>query len=647
MRPVDILFALLTLTFLTCSRFPVNLIQNPGFETIYGDHPVSWTTTVPKHAGSCELGIDETEFHSGKRSFKISRIWIFPREHASLKTEKPVKIDPRKKYLLSFWYKTKGIDEYPVPFSAAYTVVCDTTPSVEYGKLIYSSDMWVQYYLLMDNIPADGKEVNFSFNTMVNTKGSIWIDDIEFREASEEDINNYEKWRRQPIPEITGKAGGKRFNATGFYRVEKGNDRWWLVNPNGYPTWAIAIDGTKRPTRALGGPETEADPIISQFGSTPDEVNEKMYSIFMDECGFNAFAGWSADEYGLISKKRMESGKPYLPMTKVLGLAGASRDRNAYAKDRDGNLLSGGHAVPDPFNPQWKKAARERAERIIPTYRDEPWLLGWFVDNEMSFAELYRYIWAEYSSKEFIRVLEEKYKTIDALNQAWSSPVKAYLYSSFNDILLDKPEPAGWDDPLWADFSAFERHMLGEYINYTYDLVKELDPNHLIISNRINLDPMPEVYRTIDLWGKYDIVSMNIYPDNNKIGFNPGEIEIMKKLHKGTGKPVMIGEWSVPSIDSGLYEFGVDSLNRPLDWSWPQVLRTQKERGEAYEMCIKQLASLDFMIGAGWFITFDVNTSDRRANRGIMNTSYELYRDLTDAMYKANSDIKKEMELLW
>ena len=189
--------------------------------------------------------------------------------------------------------------------------------------------------------------------------------------------------------------------------------------------------------------------------------------------------------------------------------------------------------------------------------------------------------------------------------------------------------------------------MLGEYINYTYDLVKELDPNHLIISNRINLDPMPEVYRTIDLWGKYDIVSMNIYPDNNKIGFNPGEIEIMKKLHKGTGKPVMIGEWSVPSIDSGLYEFGVDSLNRPLDWSWPQVLRTQKERGEAYEMCIKQLASLDFMIGAGWFITFDVNTSDRRANRGIMNTSYELYRDLTDAMYKANSDIKKEMELLW
>ena len=186
-----------------------------------------------------------------------------------------------------------------------------------------------------------------------------------------------------------------------------------------------------------------------------------------------------------------------------------------------------------------------------------------------------------------------------------------------------------------------------EYIDFTYNLVKELDPNHLVISNRLNLGPMPDLYRTLDLWGKYDIVCMNIYPDNNIMGFNQGEIDIMKTLYNGTGRPVMIGEWSVPAIDSKLYEFGVDSLGRPLDWSWPQVLRNQKERGEAYEICVKQLASLDFMIGAGWYRTFDVDTTNRRANRGIMNRNFELYRDLTDAMKKTHADIKEDMRLKW
>jgi hypothetical protein len=154
---------------------------------------------------------------------------------------------------------------------------------------------------------------------------------------------------------------------------------------------------------------------------------------------------------------------------------------------------------------------------------------------------------------------------------------------------------------------------------------------------------MPHLYRTIDLWEKYDVVCMNIYPDNNLIGFNPGELEIMKKLYEGTKKPVIIGEWSVPAIDSKLYEFGKDSLNRSLDWSWPQVMRTQKERGEVYDICMKQLASLDFMLGAGWFKTQDVNTNDRRANRGLMNGNYELYRELTDQMKRTNEEIARDL----
>ena len=99
----------------------------------------------------------------------------------------------------------------------------------------------------------------------------------------------------------------------------------------------------------------------------------------------------------------------------------------------------------------------------------------------------------------------------------------------------------------------------------------------------------------------------------------------MKRLHEGTGKPVIIGEWSVPAIGPELYGFGVDPYDRPLDWSWPQVVRSQVERGEVYRACMLQLASMDFIVGAGWFKPIDVNSPIRRANRGLIKLALQCF----------------------
>lgn len=614
-----------------------NLIVNPGFEQLEAAAPSGWSVIVPPHAGSCEWSVDNNEYHSGSRSFKISRIWIYPRRPARITVSDPIPIHAKKKYILSFWYKTADIVEYALPFSANFTVERKDSPSVRYRKLVPESEEWRPWYILLDNIPHDAHQLSVSFETLVNTKGSIWVDDVSLRVATRDDVLAFEQWRRQDAPQPCGHATEKSSNSKQFFRIERWEDRWWLAGPDGNLTWMMAIAGTRHPkyNRREG-----AQPV-------PKEENQRMYSIFMEECGFNSFAGWTAGEYALISKERHREGKHYLPFTKVLGLATAVRDSSVFARDRNGTVLSGGHAFPDPFNPLWRQKAREKAERLISGYRDDPSFLGWYVDNEIDFGELFRYVWSADASREFVQGLEAKYKSIKALNTAWSSPFRVFEYVSFDDVIADKPEPRNWDDPLWVDFAAFERRMLSEYINYTCDLVRELDPNHLVISNRINLNPMPELHRTIDLWGKYDIVCMNIYPDNNTIGFNSGELAIMKRLHEGTGRPVLIGEWSVPAVDSGLYGFGKDSLDRPLDWSWPQVVRTQKERGEVYEICMKQLASLDFMLGAGWFITFDIDNVQRRANRGIMNLDYTLYEDLVRAMKKTHSEIRSEMGIAW
>ena len=651
---------IVTVLFLTTAfgQNMKNLLPNSGFEIGEGDNLDGWMINIGTNKTvenwfmintdsprSHQVGRDRTEFHSGTSSCKISRVWSYAGQTTGIQTAIPIPLDPQKRYLLSFWYKTKGITEYPIPMIVESKIYRKSTSPLLTEKRVDSSDKWRHYFIILENIPEDVKNLDLSFYCWMRTTGSIWLDDIEFREASEKDVAMHERWRRQANPPKASKAGTKKFAATGFYRVEKAGKRWWVIDPKGNPTWAASIDGE---TVAPGprDPVTQTEWFRKEYGTTPEEVTKKLYDIFVD-LGFNTFAGWTNDRFADVTAERYQAGQPYMPMVKVLGLMGAGGEA-VKARDRNGKIPSTDNRwFVDPFNPDWRKAARERAEQMIPDYKDKPWFLGWFVDNEVFYEDLFAYVWAEYSSKEFMKVLEQKYKKIDELNRTWTSRFGKYSYGSFNDILTDKPEPKDWDDPLWKDFIAFERHMIGTYIDFTYGLVKELDPNHLLISNRLHWRPLPNIYRTIDLWGKYDIVCMNIYPNNNIIGFDAGERQVMRMLNEGTGRPIIIGEYSMPAKDSKLYELGPDSLNRPLDWSWHQLLRTQKERAETFEMHMRQLVSTDYMIGLGWFKTFDPNQRNRRSNRGLMTSDGHLYRELAETMKRIHREVKMDMGLKW
>lgn len=162
----------------------------------------------------------------------------------------------------------------------------------------------------------------------------------------------------------------------------------------------------------------------------------------------------------------------------------------------------------------------------------------------------------------------------------------------------------------------------------------------------MNLGPMMSLYRTIDLWSRYDMICVNIYPQNLYIGFSKGEMEILDWVHEKTGKPLIIGEWSVPAMDSELYDFGKDPYDRPLDWSWPQVMKSQAERGEVYRTCMMQLASEPYMIGAAWFKVFNANSATRRANRGLVDSGHREYIEMIQLLSSTNTEIKEKLNLL-
>ena len=111
-------------------------------------------------------------------------------------------------------------------------------------------------------------------------------------------------------------------------------------------------------------------------------------------------------------------------------------------------------------------------------------------------------------------------------------------------------------------------------------------------------------------------------------------------------KPIIIGEWSVPAMDSKLYGFGEDPYDRPLDWSWPQVMRSQSERAEVYRTCMLQLASKPYMIGAAWFKVLDVNSPSRRANRGLIDGEHQPYEEMIEVVRETNMEIQEKFNII-
>lgn len=644
------LFAVISLINCTCQgpdNTRGNLVPNPGFEHVSADFPDGWMPVMSDEKGICRFELTREEAHSGDNAVEIGRVWSESWEMNGFKTDSAIPVDPARKYLLSFWYKTKRIEEYPIPLVCRFMVNRDQGEPLRYSKSLSARGEWTKISWLLDTLPADAASTDLMFFLRIRTKGSFLVDDVDFRVADESDIRQYEDWRRMPEPSPEGDAMKTAYEGTGYFRVEKAADRWWLVDPEGRATWAIATMGEIPGGRHGNGDIKLAAWFEKEFGENRLAYARMQYDL-LGSWGFNSLAGWTAGEFAQISSEQQAKGENYLPVYSVLNFSIMGPDKDYYVKDNKGDYKGvHDHSFPDPFNPQWRRDAREKAESRIREYRDKPWFAGWFMDNEIDYSSLFRYVWGDYSAREFIRYLENKYRDIRALNEAWSSAFGSYDYDSFNDILSDKPEPLEWDDPLFIDFTAFERIIMEEYINYTYDLVKELDPNHLLISNRLNLGPIMCLHRTIDLWSRYDVICVNIYPQNLFIGFSKGELELLDWVHEKTGKPLIIGEWSIPARDSELYDFGKDPYDRPLDWSWPQVMKDQSERAAAYRTCMMQLASKPYMIGAAWFKVLDVNSTTRRANRGLINSGHQVYGEMTDAVTSTNNEIREKLNLPW
>ena len=192
---------------------------------------------------------------------------------------------------------------------------------------------------------------------------------------------------------------------------------------------------------------------------------------------------------------------------------------------------------------------------------------------------------------------------------------------------------------MYQDFDAFRRELLRRYNEILLRVIREEDPGRLVFTNRFMIGEGRDLLDNLDLYSGYDAVAVNVYPENLHPGLEADQRALLHLIHEKTGKPLLIGEWSVPARDSGLY-------NNPerLDWSYPQTVATQRDRANQAARVQTEFYNLPFLVGAHYFIWRDFDSPARQANRGLFKASGEPWPEMQEALRAVNLRIAASLE---
>ncbi|MEK7476651.1 MAG: hypothetical protein AAB152_13605 [Candidatus Coatesbacteria bacterium] len=395
--------------------------------------------------------------------------------------------------------------------------------------------------------------------------------------------------------------------ASGYFRVQEVDGRWWLIAPNGRLYYATGMDVV------ACGVDARLDPaVLAAYSSLPEKEGR-----FADAWRH----GLSLYRANLIRKWGPDYRRRYLDRAIARQLAwgftsiGNWSDHALFAFRRLPFFSTGpsydGMRTPlvaklihDAFDPGFEDEAR-KAAASLSVFRYNPWLVGHFLSNEVG--------WNDFPSRvlelpprrsaraELIRALRRRYRHVWALNAAWGGAART------------------WDDVRWPadgvrtgtaerDMAEFRGAFADRWYGGWYRAIRAADPNHLVLGSRLNQGARPD--DVIAACARHsEVVSFNHYD------IEPwrGEFDRYFALAR---KPCFIGEYGHNSLDRGLLTAAVPVAD-------------QRARAAGYRYYTERLASIPYFVGGHFFQYLDEPVTGRFDRE----TAFNGFVDITDQPY--------------
>ncbi len=387
------------------------------------------------------------------------------------------------------------------------------------------------------------------------------------------------------------------FTATGFYRVDKRNDRWWLVDPEGYPFIHRGV-AVFRPGRS----PLQAASLRKKYGTRKNWVSRE--SRFLLETGFNGTGAWS--DHDLIREQQVPLA--YTIIVNPMGNYKADHLKRFNGKYEMAGWQGYRFDLIMVFDPEFDRYV-EKAVEPLARYRNDKYLLGYYTDNELPWKN-------------------------DALDRhlKYLKPHEAGYKAARKWLDERKGKNTGPEDITDEDRQAFTGFYFETYMKKVVSAIRRQDPNHLYLGCRFNQEKEelsnPEIFR---IAGQYmDVISINHYRK-----WEPVQ-EIMTHWESWSGKPFIITEWYTKGEDSGL-------PNRTgAGWNVP----TQQDRGYFYQNFTMELLKSKNCVGWHWFTYQDndpmdltTDPSNRDSNKGVVDSQFNPYTPLVEQMNTLNHHV--------
>ena len=426
-------------------------------------------------------------------------------------------------------------------------------------------------------------------------------------------------------------------SSRGYFRVAKHDGIFWLTDPDGERFLSKGINTVRFDQDRMRNSDRVpyAEACERKYGSR--DAWGAAAAARLARWGFNTLGAWSEETLA-------RAGPSLLALTPVLDL-GMSFTWQHDARWKTEPQQS----FPDVFDPEFDAHVCRRANELCSQWRDERSVIGWFIDNELTWgpdwrgpAELLdlflRLPRSTTGASVAIGWLRERYTDIGRFNECWHTPAESwdalaaltpieapyrrappYQRSAADEAIANRADPrrAGF----FADCDAFAGVVGERYFRLAGAAIKAADPNHLVLGCRFACVPPRAV---IDAAGRHcDVISINCYDLDAGATID---------AYAAAGKPCLIGEFSFRGADSGL-----PNTNRA-----GPLLATQTERAACFRSYVTAALSRPTVVGYHWFEHADQPAAGRfdgeNSNFGTVTIDDEVYEELTQTMTSLNSE---------
>ncbi|MDV9032041.1 beta-galactosidase [Pseudomonas sp. RAC1] len=543
-------------------------------------------------------------------------------------------------------------------------------------------------------LESDDRVVRAVYSELIDAYGqstrSRWPEKIasdeQLKAADVREQQQLKRWlgerEQQSLDLYGGVIAGPAFEAQGFFRTEKRDGRWYLVTPQGHAFYslgvnAVAADGGRtyvagRETMFKGLPaQGEAlsafygegnnddgnassqgrgfkqgrwfdfyaanlqrtyakpcTPVAESQGpadcaaATLDATRWQTHSLDrLLAWGFNTLGNWSDPALGEAQRV------PYtLPLSIVGDYASISTGMDWWGR------------MPDPFDPRFAMATERAVAIATRDHRDDPWLIGYFADNELAWAAPGDDPKARYglafgtlrlttdvpAKRAFLKQLRDKYRNQEGLSKAWGIELKAW--ELMEDPGFEAPLPNAEHPEIERDYQYFQQVFAQTYFKTISDALKWHAPNHLLLGGRYAISTPEAVQACAEFC---DVISFNFYTLKPQDGYDFARLAELDK-------PVLVSEFQFGSRDRGPF------------WPGPLEVAREEDRGPAYGNFLKAALAQPMIVGAHWFQYLDQPASGRlldgeNGHLGLVAITDVAYPGFVEAVRKSNRETLEEV----